>query len=56
LEDYEAALENYKKADQIDPTLNAKDQFSVIYERVKEVDHAIASKVLANLTNSNLLG
>jgi hypothetical protein len=44
LEDFEAAIENFRKADQIDPTLNAKEQINIIYERVKSVDYAISNK------------
>lgn len=45
LEDYEAAVENFRKAEELDPTLNAKESIESIFERVKTVDSTIANKV-----------
>lgn len=46
IEDYDAAVENFKLADQVDPTLNSKESIAMIFDRVRNVEQAIANKVL----------
>jgi len=45
LEDFEAAIDNYRTADKLDPTLNSKEAIEPIIERVKQIYHAIVNKV-----------
>jgi len=58
LEDFDKAIENFQKADAIDPNLNAKDQISKILDIIKSIDTIIATKskmkakVLANVVKS----
>jgi hypothetical protein len=41
LEDYNDAVQNYKKAAEMDACLETKNQIETIYERVKSVYNAI---------------
>lgn len=45
LEDYEEALNSYKKANEIDATVDVKHNVEKIIETVKHIDNAIANKV-----------
>ena len=45
LEDFEKAIENFQKANSIDPTLNANNQIVKIQETVKNIDNIISNKV-----------
>jgi len=51
LEQFEQAVENYKRADQADPTLNSQGVINSIVERVKTIHNAIINKV--KITNKN---
>jgi len=45
LEQFEQAVENYKKADQADPTLNSQAAIANIVERIRVIHNAIINKV-----------
>ncbi len=45
LEDYEDSLQSYKRANEIDATVDVKNNINTILERVKHIDNTIANKV-----------
>jgi len=51
LEQFDLAVENYKRADQADPTLNSQGVIANIVERVRVIHNAIINKV--KITNRN---
>jgi tetratricopeptide (TPR) repeat protein len=58
LEDFDKAIDNYQKADSLDPNLNAKERINRILETVKAIDNVlqtkgkIKSKKLTNIIRS----
>ncbi len=55
LEQFDLAVENYKRADQADPTLNSQGVIANIVERVRVIHNAIINKVKSTNRNSILI-
>ena len=45
LEDYQESMMNFKRSDELDPSLNAKEMINIVVDRVKHVEYAINNKV-----------